>query len=113
MDNRLLIAGIVARRPETRTSPAGIPITRFTLRHQSQRPEAGLNRRVECSLQVVVCGHELGRAIKGLQEGEAVRVAGFLSRADHRNSEATLALHAERIERLQPQVAVDEQMTGD
>ena len=102
MENRLLIAGTVARQPETRTSPAGIPIVRFPLQHRSQRPEAGLQRRVELSLQVVAAGRELEAVTRTLQEGDAVKVAGFLSRSDHRSSEAKLVLHAERIERLQP-----------
>ena len=102
MDNRLLIAGVVARRPETRTTPAGIPVTRFTLQHQSQRLEAGLLRRGELKLQVVACGPQLEAVAAGLQEGEQVKIGGFLSRADHRSDEAKLVLHAERIERLQP-----------
>lgn len=103
MDNCLLITGTVARQPEIRTSPAGIPISRFMLLHRSQRQEAGVNRKVECALQVLACGHELEQTARELRQGDEVRISGFLGRSGHPGDEAKLLLHAERIERLQPQ----------
>lgn len=100
MDNRLVLAGRVASGGETRTSPAGIPITRFTLEHTSQQMEAGRPRRVECRLGVMACGEGLAATAGQLAPGSAVRISGFLCRANNRQGESRLILHAQEIERL-------------
>jgi primosomal replication protein N len=96
-DNRLVIAGTVERRPQTITSPAGIPITRFRLQHGSVQTEAGKERRAACSIEVVASGTAIQQAVQGLEQGNPVRVTGFLTRAE-RNEECRLALHAQTIE---------------
>lgn len=100
MENRLQIAGIVANSPRTRYSPAGIPIARFTLKHQSQQSEAGMKRQVICNIGVVASGKALQQAVKQLQTGEGVRVSGFLARANNRQGESRLILHADSIEHV-------------
>jgi primosomal replication protein N len=100
VDNRLEIGGIVGNSPETRYSPAGIPITRFTLKHQSQRSEAGLTRQVLCNIGVIASGEALQALVQQLQTGDGIRVSGFLARANNRQGENRLILHAEQIERL-------------
>ncbi len=100
MDNRLVISGVVGNLPETRYSPAGIPITRFTLRHQSLQQEAGMQRQVICNIGVIASGNEMLKVSKGLQDGQQLRVSGFLSRANNRQGENRLILHAEQIELL-------------
>jgi len=98
VDNRLVISGVVATRPETRLSPAGIPITRFTLRHESIQQEAGMQRQAICNIGVIASGEELLNKSCVLQGGQQVRVCGFLSRANNRQGENRLLLHAEQIE---------------
>jgi primosomal replication protein N len=100
VDNRLEIGGIVGNSPETRYSPAGIPITRFTLKHPSQRSEAGLTRQVLCNIGVIASGEALQALVQQLQTGDGIRVSGFLARANNRQGENRLILHAEQIERL-------------
>ncbi|MEN8170050.1 MAG: primosomal replication protein N [Pseudomonadota bacterium] len=100
MDNRLIIVGILGNTPETRYSPAGIPITRFTLRHESTQQEAGMQRQAICNIGVIASGSELMEASRSLQSGQQLRVSGFLSRANNRQGENRLILHAEQIESL-------------
>lgn len=100
MENRLQIAGIVGSDPEVRYSPAGIPIARFTLKHESQQQEAGLTRQVVCNIGVVASGEALQQSVKQLETGSGIRVSGFLARANNRQGEYRLILHADEIARL-------------
>jgi primosomal replication protein N len=94
----VLLSGEVHKAPETRYSPAGIPITRFVLQHQSRQMEAGLPREVNCRIVVVAAGEEMAQRAGALQPGDEVRIRGFLSRNSHRDSEARLVLHAQAID---------------
>ena len=100
MENRLVMAGVVGNQPETRFSPAGIAIARFTLKHQSEQSEAGLTRQVLCNIGVIASGNELQQTVQQLETGERIRVTGFLARANNRQGENRLILHAAQIERL-------------
>ena len=94
-----MIAGTVVNRPETRTSPAGIPISRFSLRHDSVQTEAGMSRKASCMIAVVASGKGNQSAVQQLEQGSTVRVAGFLTRAE-RSEEYRLVLHAQSIENV-------------
>ncbi len=94
------MAGVVGNEPETRYSPAGIAIARFTLKHQSQQSEAGMKRQVICNIGVIASGDALQRTVQQLKTGEGIRVTGFLARANNRQGENRLILHAEQIEKL-------------
>ena len=100
MDNRLVMAGVVGNEPETRYSPAGIAIARFTLKHNSQQVEAGMKRQAICNIGVVASGDRLLQTVQQLKTGEGIRVTGFLARANNRQGENRLILHAEQIDRL-------------
>lgn len=102
VENRLVIGGTVGSEPQTRISPAGIPISRFLLRHHSEQPEAGMKRQVECAVGVVATGAGLQEVIKKLHQGSAVRVAGFLGKANSRTGEYRLVLHATEIAATEP-----------
>ena len=99
-DNDCCLAGVVIRGPETRTSPAGVPIARFTLEHRSQRREAGLPREVRARIVVVAGGAGLQGVVAKLAAGRAVRVRGFLARGGHRAPDLRLELHALHIDCL-------------
>ena len=92
----------MAKGPETRHSPAGIPITRFVLQHQSRQIEAGTPREVHCRIVVVAAGEGLSRQAQALREESKVRVRGFLSRSGHKGGDSKLVLHAQGIESLDP-----------
>jgi primosomal replication protein N len=98
VDNHLVITGVVARDPETRYSPAGIPIIRFSLQHRSQQMEAGRMREAVMSIGVVASGDALAAVATGLEQGSEVRVEGFLTRSGHRHESCRLVLRAQRIE---------------
>ncbi len=100
MDNHVVLAGEVLEAPETRRSPAGIPIARFALRHHSRQQEAGMNREVHCTITVIAAGEALQGGVKQLDGGSQVKVRGFLSRADNRRGEYRLVIHAEALEPL-------------
>ncbi|MDZ7620911.1 MAG: primosomal replication protein N [Candidatus Competibacteraceae bacterium] len=95
-----MIAGQLAGACETRVSPAGIPISRFFLEHHSGQTEAGVAREARCRIAVMACGQPLSGVAGRLPSGAAVRVRGFLSRANHREGEYRLVLHAAHIEIL-------------
>lgn len=99
-ENLLVLTGTVTRKPATRTSPAGIPISRFGLEHQSRQVEAGGERAVQCWIRVVASGAALQDDVRQLGQGSRVRVTGFLARRSHRDPEAQLELHAQHIEHL-------------
>jgi primosomal replication protein N len=100
VDNSIVLAGQVIRPNETRFSPAGLPIGRFTLEHYSQQWEADRSREVRCRVQVVACGQKLVYQADQLALGIMVRVSGFISRANARYGEARLIVHANQIELL-------------
>ena len=99
-DNCLIIAGQLAGSCEIRTSPAGVTISRFLLEHHSGQVEAGVAREARCRIPVMACGEALARAVDRLPQGAPVRVQGFISRANFREGEYRLVLHAAHIDLL-------------
>ncbi|MCC9000355.1 MAG: primosomal replication protein N [Candidatus Contendobacter sp.] len=99
-DNCLIIAGQLAGSCEIRTSPAGVTISRFLLEHHSGQVEAGVAREAYCRIPVMACGEALARAVDRLPQGAPVRVQGFISRANFREGEYRLVLHAAHIDIL-------------
>lgn len=95
-----MLTGLVCRAPETRYNPAGIPITRFSLEHRSRQIEAGLEREAYCRIIVMAAGNELSKKAQQLNEEAEVTVTGFLARADNRQGQAKLVLHAQDLQRL-------------
>jgi primosomal replication protein N len=106
-DNCLIIAGQLAGSCEIRTTPAGVPIGRFLLEHFSGQQEAGLPREARCRIPVMACGEALVRLARRLAPGARVRVQGFISRANHREGEYRLVLHAARIDILATESSED------
>ncbi len=95
-----MLTGTVCKTPETRYNPAGIPLTRFSLEHRSRQTEAGLDREAYCRIVVIATGEGLSIKAKALTEGQSVRVAGFIARADSRQGQAKIVLHAQSIQAL-------------
>lgn len=99
-DNCLIIVGQLAGTCETRVTPAGVPISRFLLEHHSGQQEAGLPREARCRIPVMACGDALAGIARRLAPDTHVRVRGFVSRANHREGEYRLVLHAAHIDIL-------------
>lgn len=94
-DNRVALSGRIVTIDALRYTPAGIPALNLTLGHRSGQVEAGMEREVECEVQVVALGDQAQQAVR-CKVGDGLRVQGFLARKS-RNS-AYLVLHASRIE---------------
>lgn len=97
-DNCLIIVGEVVGPCQTRTSPAGIAISHFLLEHRSGQIEAGFAREVHCRIPVVACGEPVAETVRGLPPRARVRVRGFIGRANNREGEYRLVLHAAHID---------------
>lgn len=76
MDNRLVLGGEIVDLEALRYSPAGIPIARATLKHQSQQS----GRSMQCELAVAAQG-EMAKRLAGLKPGSRVKAAGPITRA--------------------------------
>ena len=96
--NELVIGGRLVDAPQRRCTPAGVPITRFVIEHDSEQMEAGHPRRVQCRLRVVAVGDPLAGRCAALQAGSLVRVSGFLARAGYRAPDMKTELHARTVE---------------
>ena len=57
-------------------------------------------REAYCRIPVMACGEALARAVDRLPQGAPVRVQGFISRANFREGEYRLVLHAAHIDIL-------------
>lgn len=94
------MSGVLVEPPQVRYSPAGIPIARFLLEHDSEQREAGARRPVRFRVGVRAAGRELAEPLDGLPAGTALRVSGHLVRARQRTGDSRLIISAGRIERL-------------
>jgi len=95
--NRLAIDATLASRDALRHTPAGVPAIDAVLMHRSKQREAGGSRRVECEIAAVAFGG-IAETIAKLPVGTPVRCEGFIAR--RWRTGLTLALHVDRIERL-------------
>jgi len=97
-ENRLVIAGRLAGRPELRVSPAGVPIVTFGLAHESEQPEAEGKRSVRFVVRVRAAGKDTCERLMGLSAGTAVTVYGYLAPSPPRFNDHKLVISARRIE---------------
>lgn len=88
--NRLLIDAEIVERDAMRHTPAGIPVVNFTLLHQSQQIEAGVERQVDCILAAMAAGN-LAEQLAALALGSTYRFAGFLAKKS--KSSKSLVFH--------------------
>ena len=51
--NRVEISGVITGLQALRHTPAGVPVIEFRLRHESERAEAGMKRRVQAELDAI------------------------------------------------------------
>ena len=78
-----------------RHTPAGVPLLRFRLSHESSLAEAGSERKVDCEIAGVAFERE-AKLLASARLGSAVTVTGFLA-ARSRTSRQPV-LHATHIE---------------
>lgn len=97
-ENRVVLRGTLAELDALRYTPAGIPIVRFRLHHQSAQMEAGVERKVECEIGAVAFERE-ARLVAAAKLGSDVKVTGFLAAKSRAGK--TPELHATAIEFVQ------------
>lgn len=95
--NKVVISGVVAKLYEVRLTPAGIPITRFVLDHQSEQSEADLKRSIRCQVFIIASGNKLRSVLKGLDVGQQMTVEGYLSQTSFKGGNRQLCVNAEII----------------
>jgi len=76
LDNRLVLGGEIVNLEPLRYSPAGVPIARATLKHQSKQS----GQLMQCELTVAAQG-ENAQKLAGLKPGSQVKVTGSITRA--------------------------------
>ena len=97
MLNCFKLSGRVERKYETRVTPGGIPLARFTVAHRSEQLENGLPVLAVLNILVIAAGKSLSNVAEHLQEGQSVAVEGFLNRAKLRDRDSRMVLHAHEI----------------
>lgn len=97
LENRVSISGLLAKVYDTRYSPAGIPITRFILEHQSAQSEAGLNRKIYCKVLIIVAGNTMHENLNRLNVGDQILVEGYLNQVSYQGQNPKLCVNAEAI----------------
>ena len=90
-----MLYGRIVELDVPRHTPAGIPIMKFRLSHESEQIETGTPRRVNCEIAVVAFDRE-ARLLSAAPLGTAVTVTGFMDRRGH--SSRQVVLHATHIE---------------
>jgi len=82
LDNRLVLGGEIVNLEPLRFSPAGIPIARATLKHQSKQS----SQLMQCELTVAAQG-ETAKRLASLRPGSQITATGSITRlgANSRN----------------------------
>lgn len=75
-DNTLILAGEIVSLEPTRFSPAGIPIAKALIRHESWQS----GQKMQCELVVAAQG-EIVKRLGNLKPGKRIRASGPISRA--------------------------------
>lgn len=91
------MSGEVIGKDKLRTTPAGIPLIEFRLRHSSQQTEAGMQREVQCEIAMMALG-EVAQALENISNGQQIAVQGFLS-SRSRNSDYPV-LHVNKFRKM-------------
>jgi primosomal replication protein N len=90
-----VLRGKLIELDKLRYTPAGVPVLKFRLRHESSQTEAGSARKVNCEMAAVAFERE-AKLLAAAELGSNLKVTGFLA-AKSRTSRA-LVLHATEIE---------------
>jgi primosomal replication protein N len=93
--NRVVLGGRIVELDALRHTPAGVPVLKFRLSHESALKEAGSERKVDCEIPAVAFERE-AKLLAAARLGSAVTVTGFLA-ARSRTSRQPV-LHATHIE---------------
>jgi primosomal replication protein N len=93
--NKVEISGVVTELKALRYTPAGVPVVEFRLRHESERAEAGAQRKVNAEIEAVAFEAQ-ARLLAAGPLGKQLKAEGFLC-AKSRQSKKPV-LHVTNIE---------------
>ena len=77
MINQYILSGEIFKSDAIRTTPGGMEILTFEMRHRSLQSEAGEDRRVDFNIKCVAVG-KTALEIERLSDGLLLRCEGFL-----------------------------------
>lgn len=92
--NRVELSVQLIEIPPLRHTPAGLPVVRLRMAHESQLIEAGLERQVSMQFNAVALG-DAALTLAKMPVGSQVQVLGFL--APQRQGSDRLVLHIQQI----------------
>jgi len=93
--NRVEISGVVTELQALRHTPAGVPVVEFRLRHESERAEAGAQRKVNAEIDAVAFEAQ-ARLLAAGPLGRLLKAEGFLCAKNRRSRKPVL--HVTNIE---------------
>jgi primosomal replication protein N len=93
--NRVTVSGRLIELDALRHTPAGVPVMKFRLQHDSTQTEAGAVRKVSCEIAAVAFERE-ATLLAAARLGSDLKVTGFLA-AKSRTSRSVV-LHATGVE---------------
>jgi primosomal replication protein N len=94
-DNHVTLRGRLIEMDALRYTPAGVPIVKFRIAHESSQVEAGTQRQVGCEVAGVAFETE-AKLLSSAQLGAEVSIRGFLDRKG--KSSRQVELHATQID---------------
>ena len=93
--NRIEISGVVTELQALRYTPAGVPVVEFRLTHESERAEAGAQRKVNAEIDAVAFEAQ-ARLLAAGPMGRLLKAEGFLCAKNRRSRKPVL--HVTNIE---------------
>jgi len=90
--NKLELTGVVVQIEALRYTPAGIPLLSFVVQHGSEQIEAGMQRKVECEMNVVAMG-DLAVKSQGIKAGAQIKASGFLAKRSLKSTQLVMHIN--------------------
>lgn len=101
MSNHVELTGWLVEAAGLRHSPAGVPIARGLIEHESQQTEAGASRPIRFRVGVSAAGTPLAEQLNELPAGSPVRVSGYMRRSRQRRPDTDpIIISVSRLERM-------------
>jgi len=76
--NRFDLAAVIIECQPMRYTPVGLPVLELVLQHDSEQIEAGMARKVSCTLDAVALG-DLAVSLQHAGAGSVLQARGFLA----------------------------------
>jgi len=94
-ENSVILRGRLIEMDALRYTPAGVPIVKFRIAHESSQNEAGSARKVDCEVSGVAFETE-AKLLASAPLGSEMSITGFLDRKGKTSQQ--IVLHATAID---------------